>query len=102
MKSQTDVVNGTEATYKNAVNRAYNAAALRAEGVPQNPIGHPIDHSAQAALENGPLTGRRFEVAYEELWQTIYHLSNACDDTDEMARELDRVKTELLRVTFGN
>jgi len=102
MRQQTQAVNGTEATYKNAVADAYNAATLKAEDSPQNPIGHPVDHAAQASLENSPLTGTRFETAYEEVWQTIYHLSGACDTTDEMAEQLARVKQELLRVTYDN
>lgn len=92
--------NGVEATYKNAIVDAYNAASLKAEDVPQNPIGHPVDHASQAALENSTLTGSRFETAYEEVWQTIYHLSGACANTDKMAEQLDRIKTEILRVTY--
>ncbi len=100
--AQTSDVNGVEATYKNAVTNAYNAATLKAEDVPQKTIGHPIDHAAQAALENSSLTGTRFETAYEELWMTIYHLSGVCETTDEMAEQLDRVKHEILRVTYEN
>jgi len=100
MKSQTDTVNGVEATYKNAVVDAYNAAQLKAEEVPDNPVGHPVDHAAQAALENSPLAGARFETAYEELWKTIYSLSGMCDSTDEMADKLEQVRIELLRVTY--
>lgn len=100
MKSQTKTVNGVESTYKNAITDAYNAAKLKAEEVPQKPIGHPVDHAAQASLENSALTGARFETAYEEVWKTIYGLSGMCDSTDEMAEKLEQVRVELLRVTY--
>jgi hypothetical protein len=102
MKGETQTVNGVEATYKNAIITAYNAAELKAYDVPQNPIGHPVDHAAQASLENSQLTGQRFESAYEEVWTTIYSLSDICDSTDEMAEKLDQIRTELLRVTYDN
>jgi len=100
--AQKATVNGVEATYKNAIATAYNAAELKAYEVPEKPIGHPVDHAAQASLENSELTGARFETAYEEVWKTIYTLSGMCDTTDEMAAKLDQIRTELLRVTYGN
>jgi hypothetical protein len=99
---QHNAVNGVEATYKNAVKNAYNAAALKAEDSHPNPIGYPVDHASQASLENSPLTGTRLETAYEEVWETIYHLSNRCDSTDAMADKLTQIKHELLRVTYHN
>jgi hypothetical protein len=102
MKGRTQAVNGVEATYKNAITTAYNAARLKAEEAPQNPIGHPVDHAAQASLENSELTGSRFETAYEELWMSIYSLSGMCDSTDEMAEKLEQIRVELLRVTYEN
>jgi len=95
-------VNGVEATYKNAVVRAYNSAELKAYDVRQACGGAPIDHSAQAALENSSLSGQRFQTAYGEVWNTIYHLSGACDSTDKMGEKLDQIRSEILRVTYGN
>jgi hypothetical protein len=95
-------VNGVEATYKNAVVRAYNAAQLKAEEMRNNGASHPVDTAAQAALENSELTGTRFDTAYEEAWVTIYSLAGMCKTTDEMADRLEQVRHELLRVTYDN
>jgi hypothetical protein len=97
-----DVVNGVEANYKNAVVRAYNAAQLKAEEMRNDGPSHPVDHSAQASLENSELTGTWFDTAYEEVWCTIYSLAGMCDTTDEMAKRLEQVRVELLRVTYDN
>lgn len=101
MQTKTGV-NGVEASYKNAVVRAYNSAQLKAEDARQGCGSSPIDHAAQAALENSELTGTRFETAYEEVWKTIYSLSGMCDTTDEMAEKLEQVRCEILRVTYDN
>ena len=97
--SQTTQPNGVEATYKNAVARSINAAALKADDARDDCPHAPIDHASQAALENSPLTGRRFETAYSEVFATTRYAVNADGDT---AAVLERVHDELLRVTFEN
>jgi len=98
MAQQTDVVNGVEATYKNAVIRGLNSAALKADDV-RDGCGHaPIDHASQAALENSELTGRRFEVAYSEVFASTLYAVKSDKDTADV---LEHIKTELYRVTFN-
>ena len=91
--------NGVEATYKNAVVRAVNAAALKADDARDDCPHAPIDHASQAALENTSLTGRRFETAYAEVFATTMYAVNTDADT---AAVLEQVHDELLRVAFGN
>jgi len=97
--SQTTQPNGVEATYKNAVARSIDAAALKADDARDDCPHAPIDHASQAALENTSLTGRRFETAYAEVFATTMYAVNADADT---AAVLERVHDELLRVTFEN
>jgi hypothetical protein len=100
--TQTVDVNGTEATYKNAVTNAYNAAALKADDARDVAAYEPVDTAAQAALENSPLTGGRFTTAHGEVWETVYTLAQRCETTDELADKLEQVRVELLRVTYEN
>ena len=97
MQGSTQAVNGVEATYKNAVVRAVDAAAMKADDSRDECPHAPIDHASQAALENSTLTGRRFQTAYDEVFANTYYAVNADGDT---ADTLGRIKHELLRVTY--
>lgn len=93
-----DRMNGVEATYKNAVARAYNAAALKAEEMPDTSdrcMMNGVDNAAQAALENSELTGRRFDTAHGEVFETVCYLTHRTDKTNaEIAAALERCKFE--------
>jgi len=99
----TNTVNGVEATYKNAIVRALDAAKMKAEDSRET-CGHkPVDYAAQAALEHSSLTGTRFETAYDEVFQTTWYLMSEHHkdlSSSEAAEQLDRVRVELLRVTY--
>jgi hypothetical protein len=81
--------------YNKAVVRAYNAAELKASDVRSGCGAAPIDHAAQAALENSDLSGPAFGDAYDEVFETIHKLSQATNDTDAMAESIRRLRFEL-------
>ena len=98
MKGST-LTNSVEANYKNAVIRAVDAAAMKAEDSRDDCPHAPIDHASQAALENSTLTGRRFQTAYDEVFANTHHAVNADGNTVDV---LARIKHELLRETYEN
>jgi len=77
-----------------AVWAAYNAAELKANDVREDCSPAPIDHAAQAALENSDLTGDDFEQAYAEVFTTIDTLVGKYD-TDTAAKKIRRLRYEL-------
>ena len=97
MQGSTQAANGVEAAYKNAVVRAIDAAAMKADDSRDDCPHAPIDHASQAALENSELTGSRFDVAYREVFaNTRYAIKSDRDASDVLAQ----IKNELLRVTY--
>jgi len=73
---------------------AYNAAELKASDARDDCDPAPIDHAAQAALENSDLTGDDFEQAYAEVFTTIDTLVSKYD-TDTAAKKIRRLRYEL-------
>jgi len=98
----SETTDDIETAYNNAIVGALNAAALKADDANNACAPAPIDHAAQAALENSPLTGQLFGAAYDDVYHTINHLAGETDTTDDLAAALERVKTELLRVNYEN
>jgi len=79
-----------------AIVRAYNAAELKATDARDECGPAPIDHAAQAALENTELAGAEFNDAYSEVFTTIHRLSQSTEDTDELANKIQRLRLELI------
>jgi len=77
-----------------AVVRAYNAAALKATDAREECGPGPIDHAAQAALENSDVDGQQFDAAYNEVFETIHKIVST-NDTSAAADKIQRVKHEL-------
>jgi len=77
-----------------AVARSYNAAELKAQDVRENCGPAPVDHAAQAALENTELTGDGFQTAYSEVFQTVNHFMSEYN-ASEAAEKIRRLKVEL-------
>ena len=78
----------------NAVWAAYNAAELKAREARNNCGPAPIDHAAQAALENCGISGDEFEAAYTEVFTTVHRLVSKYD-TDTAANKIQRLRYEL-------
>jgi len=90
---------GAYAVYMEAKNEAiwaaYNAAELKAADVRDDCGPAPVDHAAQAALENSHVTGDGFDSAYSEVFQTIHHLMTH-NDSDKAAEKIQRLRYELV------
>jgi hypothetical protein len=82
------------ATDDTAIWSAYNAAELKARDARNDCGPAPIDHVAQAALENTTLTGDDFDAAYAEVFTTINTLVSKYD-TDTAADKIQRLRYEL-------
>ena len=77
-----------------AVWAAYNAAELKARDARDNCGPAPIDHAAQAALENCGITGDEFTAAYTEVFTTVHRLVSKYD-TDTAADKIQRLRYEV-------
>jgi len=95
-QNTAELANGVEANYKQAVNRAYNAAALKADDMPETSdrcMMNGVDNAAQAALENSPMAGQQFNTAHGEVFETVSYLTHRTDKANaEIAKTLERVK----------
>jgi len=74
--------------------KAYNAAELKAGSVAETCGPAPIDHAAQAALENTDLTGDEFNEVYDEVGMSVHRLTNKYNPS-KAAKKLQRLKYEL-------